>query len=150
MASTSINIEETRRRIDELGKNVLACKAKISEYNKENKALTETIAKLNVQLKDNRNGLNKSEKEEAEITAKIAAKTKVFCHKYEKRTSIQVNLCWSFFRLWRTSFAAVALRKGGDSNPRYSFPYDSLANCWFQPLTHLSILFTQMNCTFRP
>ena len=30
------------------------------------------------------------------------------------------------------------LRKRGDSNPRYSYPYDSLANCWFQPLTHPS------------
>ena len=29
-------------------------------------------------------------------------------------------------------------RREGDSNPRYSNPYDSLANCWFQPLTHLS------------
>ena len=29
-------------------------------------------------------------------------------------------------------------RKRGDSNPRYSYPYDSLANCWFQPLTHPS------------
>ncbi|MEA4903868.1 MAG: hypothetical protein VB090_03355, partial [Petrimonas sp.] len=25
-----------------------------------------------------------------------------------------------------------------DSNPRYSYPYGSLANCWFQPLTHTS------------
>jgi hypothetical protein len=24
----------------------------------------------------------------------------------------------------------------GDSNPRYRFQYDSLANCWFKPLTH--------------
>ena len=31
-----------------------------------------------------------------------------------------------------------ALRRRGDSNPRYSYPYDSLANCWFKPLTHLS------------
>ena len=31
------------------------------------------------------------------------------------------------------------LRKRGDSNPRYSYPYDSLANCWFQPLTHPSL-----------
>jgi hypothetical protein len=30
------------------------------------------------------------------------------------------------------------LRREGDSNPRYSFPYGSLANCWFKPLTHLS------------
>ncbi|MFM1852818.1 MAG: hypothetical protein RL164_136, partial [Bacteroidota bacterium] len=28
------------------------------------------------------------------------------------------------------------LRWERDSNPRYSFPNDSLANCWFQPLTH--------------
>ena len=31
-----------------------------------------------------------------------------------------------------------SLRREGDSNPRYSFPYGSLANCWFKPLTHLS------------
>ena len=30
------------------------------------------------------------------------------------------------------------LRRVGDSNPRYSYPYGSLANCWFQPLTQLS------------
>ncbi len=30
------------------------------------------------------------------------------------------------------------MRRGGDSNPRYSYPYVSLANWWFQPLTHLS------------
>ena len=29
-------------------------------------------------------------------------------------------------------------RREGDSNPRYGYPYDSLANCWFQPLTHLT------------
>ena len=29
-------------------------------------------------------------------------------------------------------------RKEGDSNPRYGNPYGSLANCWFQPLTHPS------------
>ncbi len=31
-----------------------------------------------------------------------------------------------------------SLRKKGDSNPRYPYEYDSLANCWFQPLTHPS------------
>jgi hypothetical protein len=32
-------------------------------------------------------------------------------------------------------------RTGGDLNPRYGFtPYDSLANCWFKPLTHLSVI----------
>ena len=30
------------------------------------------------------------------------------------------------------------LRKGRDSNSWYGYPYDSLANCWFQPLTHPS------------
>ena len=29
-------------------------------------------------------------------------------------------------------------RRGRDSNPRYGFPYDSLANCSFRPLRHLS------------
>ncbi len=32
------------------------------------------------------------------------------------------------------------LRRKGDSNPRYPYEYDSLANCWFQPLTHLSFV----------
>ena len=32
-------------------------------------------------------------------------------------------------------------RKLGDSNPRYGYPYDSLANCWFQPLTQTSKFF---------
>ena len=32
----------------------------------------------------------------------------------------------------------LPLRKRGDSNPRYSYPYVSLANWWFQPLTHTS------------
>ncbi len=31
------------------------------------------------------------------------------------------------------------MRRKRDSNPRYRFQYDSLANCWFQPLTHLSV-----------
>ena len=41
-------------------------------------------------------------------------------------------------------------RKLGDSNPRYGYPYGSLANCWFQPLTQTSIgiprqsIFSQM------
>ena len=30
------------------------------------------------------------------------------------------------------------LRKLGDSNPRYGYPYVSLANWWFQPLTQTS------------
>ena len=46
----------------------------------------------------------------------------------------------------------MILRRGGDSNPRYSFPYGSLANCWFKPLTHLSnnkfLLATLALCSF--
>jgi hypothetical protein len=30
-------------------------------------------------------------------------------------------------------------RRERDSNPRYRFQYVSLANWWFQPLTHLSV-----------
>jgi hypothetical protein len=30
------------------------------------------------------------------------------------------------------------VRREGDSNPRYGYPYGSLANCWFKPLTHRS------------
>ena len=32
----------------------------------------------------------------------------------------------------------VCFIQEGDSNPRYGNPYGSLANCWFQPLTHPS------------
>ena len=32
----------------------------------------------------------------------------------------------------------VMLRRGRDSNSWYGNPYVSLANWWFQPLTHLS------------
>ena len=38
---------------------------------------------------------------------------------------------WCFFDLF-------AVR--GDSNPRYGYPYVSLANWWFKPLTHLTKL----------
>ena len=53
--------------------------------------------------------------------------------KHKKRRSLAV----SSFRLF-LFFLEHLLRKRGDSNPRYSYPYDSLANCWFQPLTHPS------------
>ena len=51
----------------------------------------------------------------------------------------------------RLPFSFFAFRrKLGDSNPRYGYPYGSLANCWFQPLTQTSIgiprqsIFSQM------
>ena len=40
---------------------------------------------------------------------------------------------------WRRLVSETPLvRKEGDSNPRYGNPYVSLANWWFQPLTHPS------------
>ena len=36
------------------------------------------------------------------------------------------------------SIDSQPLRWEGDSNPRYGYPYVSLANWWFQPLTHLT------------
>ena len=38
------------------------------------------------------------------------------------------------------AFARLCLlwRWGGDSNPRNPYEFGSLANCWFQPLTHLT------------
>ena len=35
-------------------------------------------------------------------------------------------------------------RKLGDSNPRYGYPYVSLANWWFQPLTQTSFFITSI------
>ena len=47
-----------------------------------------------------------------------------------KRISTTKPDIWSGFNL--------SLRKGRDSNPRYRFQYDSLANCSFRPLRHPS------------
>jgi hypothetical protein len=52
---------------------------------------------------------------------------KIF-RKLTNKKGLQTN-CKPFNSFWR---------REGDSNPRYSFPYVSLANWWFQPLTHLS------------
>ena len=37
--------------------------------------------------------------------------------------------------------------EGGIRTPGTLIEYDSLANCWFQPLTHLSVCFVRPNCT---
>ena len=42
------------------------------------------------------------------------------------------SMCLRSYGSW------IFLRKGRDSNSWYGYPYDSLANCWFQPLTHPS------------
>lgn len=44
------------------------------------------------------------------------------------------NVC--FLGFWFDLF--LSMRRERDSNPRYSYPYVSLANWWFQPLTHPS------------
>ena len=36
------------------------------------------------------------------------------------------------------SLSVSKLRRGRDSNSWKGYPFGSLANCWFQPLTHLS------------
>ena len=43
-----------------------------------------------------------------------------------------------------------SLRRGRDSNPRYRYQYDSLANCSFRPLRHLSFkpLFSALPALF--
>ncbi len=41
-------------------------------------------------------------------------------------------------------------RRERDSNPRYPCEYGSLANCWFQPLTHLSVRLTTERTIMRP
>ena len=53
-----------------------------------------------------------------------------------------------YFHIWiqkkdlifRISSLFSYWRKLGDSNPRYGYPYVSLANWWFQPLTQTSFL----------
>ena len=51
--------------------------------------------------------------------------------------------------LWESIFSFV--RKLGDSNPRYGYPYGSLANCWFQPLTQTSkVAHTGIEPVFQP
>lgn len=51
----------------------------------------------------------------------------------DKKTPTNSIICGNYLLVVR-----LIQRREGDSNPRYSIPYDSLANCWFQPLTHLS------------
>lgn len=59
--------------------------------------------------------------------------------------SIQIKKVHSvYITLW-----TLHLRKEGDSNPRYRYQYDSLANCWFQPLTHLSICADKSSAFYR-
>ena len=43
-----------------------------------------------------------------------------------------------------------AWRRRRDSNPRYSFPYGTLAMCWFQPLTHSSVGIPDLNGVLSP
>ena len=43
----------------------------------------------------------------------------------------------------------ITSRKRGDSNPRYGNPYVSLANWWFQPLTHTSMSFVLYSLELR-
>ena len=50
------------------------------------------------------------------------------------RTALRPELIFS------TSSHLPNLWREGDSNPRYGFPHACLANMWFQPLTHLSII----------
>ena len=38
------------------------------------------------------------------------------------------------------SHTFISLRWERDSNSRYRYQYDSLANCWFKPLTHPTIV----------
>ena len=51
-----------------------------------------------------------------------------------------VHLFWhkKAYKIESQFLVGSFLRKRGDSNPRYGYPYVSLANWWFQPLTHTS------------
>ena len=51
-----------------------------------------------------------------------------------------VNRRKSYIKQKPCKFLARLLRKLGDSNPRYGYPYVSLANWWFQPLTQTSLI----------
>ena len=50
-----------------------------------------------------------------------------------KPTKVPLNEKERLFRI------ALLQRRERDSNPRYRFQYDSLANCSFRPLRHLSL-----------
>ena len=56
-----------------------------------------------------------------------------------------------FFALLLWSLLLLFWRWGGDSNPRNPYEFGSLANCWFQPLTHLtwSLGLLLLNYRFR-
>ena len=44
------------------------------------------------------------------------------------------------YKIENQFLVGIFSRKRGDSNPRYGYPYVSLANWWFQPLTQTSFL----------
>ncbi len=55
----------------------------------------------------------------------------------EKHCETFASQCFVF---WQDLPLCLVVRKRGDSNPRYGYPYVSLANWWFQPLTHTSLI----------
>lgn len=70
----------------------------------------------------------------SKITTNVSIFQRPFLKFRQWGESIQIKKVHSvYITLW-----TLHLRKEGDSNPRYRYQYDSLANCWFQPLTHLS------------
>ena len=78
-------------------------------------------------------------------TADKQARLLVFCEDVKKRLRLlsEVVPDGTVKRSLAASFAIFLQKKwrrGRDSNPRYGFPYDSLANCCFRPLSHLSAL----------
>ena len=59
----------------------------------------------------------------------------------------QKNAYWGLpsFHSGYPAFLQKKWRRGRDSNPRYGYPYDSLANCCFRPLSHLSAVAYEIN-----
>ena len=71
-------------------------------------------------------------------------------HPAPKGATLRVTFYWAIFaflghflghflpKIPHRTLCKGFRRRGRDSNSWYGYPYGSLANCWFQPLTHLS------------
>ena len=63
------------------------------------------------------------------------------CHMHRYKKTLQLSrAAMPTYNLFKPFLSS---RKLGDSNPRYGYPYGSLANCWFQPLTQTSLMTEQ-------
>ena len=68
----------------------------------------------------------------------------LWCHQESNRGHKDFQSFALPTELWHHRNVCNPWRKRRDSNSWYGCPYGSLANCWFQPLTHTSFRFAAL------